>query len=144
MSRRAGALIALCMAVAASPAIAETVFVEGHVFDMRTGAPVALAGVVIFAPGSTHQPVIIIGKPGSTDGSGFYTIELELDSIDRNLLDVLDISASCLKHLGVRTTDRLTNRLRLRPGTVRRDFYIGGLPHRRGPIRCLSPSSLEP
>ena len=113
----------LCLSLLATPSLADSIFVEGHVRDLRSGLPIRGASVSLTDPrsASTHFPPEVVGKPAITDDSGFFSIELLEEELDR---DYLDISAKCATPRGIRQTDRFTHRVVLRPGTIRRDLYI--------------------
>ncbi len=126
--------LAVCILALAPSVAADPLFVEGHVRNLRTGMPLLGAGVTLtdplsvpigFPPGS---PLEIVGKPDITDGSGFYSIELSEEELGRGRVE---ISATCKTPAGVRSTDRLTRRVVLRPGTIRRDLYLDAFRSRR-------------
>lgn len=99
---------------------AETIFIEGHVFDRRTGVPISGALVVLPDPCFFIclglGPVQII-----TDDNGFFATAY------RPLLPrggagfTIPITASCV---GKRGTYSGETEAILRPGTIRRDIYL--------------------
>ncbi len=118
--------VVVCVPLLAGSAAADSIFVEGHVLNLRTGVPLRAASVLLTDPltgviiGSRSYPDDVVGR-GLTDDSGFFSIELREVEPDRG---PLAISATCRTPKAVRRTDRLTNRVVLRPGTLRRDLYI--------------------
>ena len=120
----------LCLSLLATPSLADSIFVEGHIRDLRSGVPIRGASVSLTDPrsASTHFPPETVGKAVITDDSGFFSIELLEEDLYREVLDIL---ASCMTRRGIRQTDRLTQRVVLRPGTIRRDLYIDAFRSRR-------------
>ena len=120
----------LCLSLLATPSLADSIFVEGHVRDLRSGVPIRGASVSLADPrsASTHFPPEVVGKVVVTDDSGFFGSELREEELYR---EYLDIFARCITRRGIRQTDRLTHRVVLRPGTVRRDLYIDAFRSRR-------------
>ncbi|HET6416157.1 MAG TPA: hypothetical protein VFG22_07655, partial [Polyangiales bacterium] len=93
--------------------------VEGHVFSKLTGVPITSASVEVSAVGSNHEPWLIVGRALS-DGNGFYSIRINAEDVDRAHLS---IHASCLTEAGLKTTNRWTSPVDLRPNPQRRDLY---------------------
>ena len=122
--------LAVCILALAPSAAADPLFVEGHVRNLRTGMPLRVAVVSLTDLLSVPLgfPPEVVGKPAITDGSGFFSIELSEEELGRGLVE---ISATCKTPAGVRSTDRLTQRVVLRPGTIRRDLYIDAFRSRR-------------
>ncbi len=122
--------LAACILALAPSAAAEPLFVEGHVRNLRTGMPLRVAVVSLTDPLSVPvgSPPEVVGKPVITDGSGFFSIELSEEELGRGWVE---ISATCKTPAGVRSTDRVTERVVLRPGTIRRDLYIDAFRSRR-------------
>ena len=116
--------------VFATSATADPLFVEGHVRNLQTGMPLRVAVVSLTDTFSVPvgSPPEIVGKPALTDDSGFFSIELSEEELDRGWVE---IAATCKTATGVRRTDRLTHRIVLRPGTIRRDLYIDAFRSRR-------------
>ena len=96
----------------------QTSFIEGHVFDRRTGVPIAGALVVLPDPclicASIPVPVQII-----TDDNGFFATAYRTRPPTAGL--TIPITASCAGELAIYSgrTEAI-----LRPGTIRRDIYL--------------------
>ncbi len=124
--------LALCLSFLTSSALADSIFVEGHIRDLRTGMPIRAATVSLtdlrFATTDSSSSPEIVGKSVFTDDSGFFSIELREEELDR---EWVDISATCVTRSGVHQTDRFTHRVVLRLGTIRRDLYIDAFGSRR-------------
>ena len=105
---------------------AQTAFVEGHVFNKRTGLPLPGATVRVTET-VTVGPIPNELGAGTTDENGFYQFEIE---------DFLgfpaNIDVECVKAKRV-VLGRST--AVLRDGVIRRDIY---LQTRRRTTRCLS------
>jgi hypothetical protein len=122
--------LALCLSLFGTQALADSIFVEGHIRDLSTGIPIRAAVVSLTDPrtAANHSPPEVVGKWAITDDSGFYSIELREEELDR---EYLEISATCKTRKRIRTTDALTHRVVLRPGSIRRDLYIDAFRSRR-------------
>jgi hypothetical protein len=96
----------------------ETIFIEGHVFDRRTGVPISGALVVLpdpcFICASIPEPVEII-----TDDNGFFGTAYR--PVPRSAGFTISITASCVGQRGIYSGE--TEAI-LRPGTIRRDIYL--------------------
>lgn len=142
MRRAVSVGVSALVVLYAAGAGAEKAYVEGYVFNKLNGVPVTSASVSIvgglLATGTIGTPIIelILGKPAVTDGNGFYSIEINLDEVDEASRTFEHIRASCLTPNGVASTNRWATRVGLRPGTIRRDLYLEGLPIRRAPVHC--------
>ena len=96
----------------------QTIFIEGHVFDRRTGVPISGALVVLpdpcFICASIPVPVRI-----TTDDNGFFATAYQPRPPTPGF--TIPITASCVGELGVYSGE--TEAI-LRPGTIRRDIYL--------------------
>jgi len=96
----------------------ETIFIEGHVFDRRTGVPISGAVVVLPDPCficlSIPEPIRII-----TDDNGFFATAYRPRPLGAGF--TILITASCV---GKRGIYRGETEAILRPGTIRRDIYL--------------------
>ncbi len=107
--------VAAGVVLVSAEAGAQSAFVEGHVFNKKTGGPIAAAVVQVFE-NVTAGPIPIKLGEDVTDANGFYEIEVT------EFLDFgADIEVTC-------TTDRgqFTGRgsAILRDDTIRRDIYL--------------------
>ncbi len=120
---KSSAMLVLLGLVLSSAALGDSIFVEGQIRNLRTGMPLRGALVSLTDPFSVPAgfPPEVVGKPSLTDDSGFFSIELEAEELDRGSVD---ISAKCKTTDGVRQTDRLNHPVALRSGTIRRDLFI--------------------
>lgn len=105
----------------------QTIFIEGHVFDRRTGVPISGAVVVLpdpcFICGSIPVPVQL-----TTDDNGFFATAYQPRPPTAGL--TIPITASCVGDRGIYSGE---TRAILRPGTIRRDLYLRV---REGISRC--------
>ena len=107
----------------------QTIFIEGHVFNKRTGVPISGAMVVLpdpcFICASVSVPVELV-----TDANGFFSTAYQPTPPSAGF--TIPITASCVGRRGVYAgeTDAI-----LRPGTIRRDIYLSA-PERLS--RCQS------
>ncbi len=98
-------------------ALAESAFVEGHVFNKLTGVPLSWASVRILenitGPG---RPLPVEVATGFTDSNGFYQFE-----VDEFLRSPIAIVVDC----GT-ATGKIQGRsiAFLRAGLIRRDIYL--------------------
>ena len=99
----------------ASLASAQTAFVEGHVFNIRTGAPLPGATVRVFE-NITFGPLPIELAAGTTDENGFYQFEIDDFLGAPAIIDVV-----CATRQG---EIRGKSFARLRDGLIRRDVYL--------------------
>ena len=99
-----------------SAAFAQTAFVEGHVFNKRTGVPLSGAVVRVFE-NVTLRPVPVELASGITDDNGFYQFEVE-----KFLGAPARIEVVCATPWG---EVHGRSSARLREGLVRRDVYLG-------------------
>jgi hypothetical protein len=99
----------------ASLASAQTAFVEGHVFNIRTGAPLPGATVRV-TENITAGPLPIELAVGVTDENGFYQFE-----IDDFLGAPAIVEVACLN---TRREVRGKSTAALRDGVIRRDVYL--------------------
>ena len=99
----------------ASPAFAQTAFVEGHVLNIRTGVPLPGATVRV-SENITVGPLPIELAAGITDENGFYQFE-----IDDFLGAPATIEVACLN---TRREVRGRSTTVLRDGVIRRDIYL--------------------
>jgi hypothetical protein len=96
----------------------QTSFIEGRVFDRRTGVPIAGALVVLPDPclicAGIPVPVQVV-----TDDNGFFETAYRPRPPTAGLR--IPITASCAGKLGIYSgkIDAI-----LRPGTIRRDIYL--------------------
>ena len=70
-SQRMGRLICAAVMLWSGPALAQTAYLEGHVFNKRTGIPIEGAVVVIY-DNITSGPVPVLLADQVTDANGFY------------------------------------------------------------------------
>lgn len=123
-------LVPALLASLAAPALAQPVdtFVEGHVFNRRTGVPIA--GAIVRVPDACIPCAgPSIPRELTTDDNGFYSAGF----FGGSSTSIVPIEVVCLTRLGEITGNSQAD---LRPGTVRRDVYL------RGPesfSRCLPP-----
>jgi hypothetical protein len=109
---------------ASALASAQTAFVEGHVFNKRTGAPLSGAAVRVFE-NVTLGPLPIELAAGITDANGFYQFEVD---------EFLGFPATIEVVCGTATGEiRGGSSTLLREGPIRRDVYLGA---RRRLTRC--------
>ena len=105
-------------------ALAQTAFLEGHVFDKRTGVPIAGAVVRVYE-NVTVGPIPIELGVSDTDSNGFYEIQ-----IGQFLGFPAIIEVACKTPRG---EVRGEGSALLREGTIRRDIYLAARPRL---IRC--------
>ena len=146
MSIRRILAVALCIGlIEASSADAEG-FVEGHVFNLRTGVPVANAQVPLVpsVPLRPHGCDSCASRLllALTDESGFYSIHLSDAEVDLLIAANVTIAAFCPTAAGLVRTGQ-TAAVDVRDGTVRRDLYLK-LPRRPLVQTCLDLSSEMP
>ena len=109
-------------------ALAQTAYLEGHVFNKRSGVPIEGASVLIYENVS-HGPVPILLANTFTDGNGFYEAEVASD------LRFSAIHVFCRTPGGV--VVRGSSRAPLQEGVIRRrDVYLE-VPRRLK--ECLAP-----
>ncbi len=142
MSYRTTRILAVAASLAAIPILAhaEPTFLEGHVFNKRTGVPLRNAFVVI----QTEIPLPVADCNGCsrflgdlTDSNGFYSFEFSETEVDLLAADrSIGITASCVVSPEDSRTVGFSSPLVLRPGTLRRDLYIDAS-RRRFFTRCL-------
>lgn len=97
-------------------AAAQAAFVEGHVFNKRTGIPLSGAAVRVFE-NATAGPLPIELAAGITDANGFYQFE-----VDQFLGFPAIIEVVCATPAG---EIRGGSSALLREGLIRRDVYLG-------------------
>ena len=103
-------------------------FVEGHVFNLRTGVPVAnaqvllLASVLLPAEGCENNCASRL-LLAFTDDSGFYSVHFSDREVDLLIPANVTISARCPTQKGDVATGA-TRPVDVRDGTVRRDLYL--------------------
>ena len=97
-------------------AFAQTAFVEGHVFNKRTGEPLPGATVRV-TENVTAGPLPVELASGTTDANGFYQFE-----IDEFLGFPATIEVACET---ARREIRGKSSAVLREGLIRRDVYLG-------------------
>jgi hypothetical protein len=113
-------LVFLTSAVAS----AQTAFVEGHVFNSRSGAPLPGATVVV-VENITVGPLPIELASGVTDSNGFYQFQID---------DFLGAPATIEVMCGTaKRRVRGGSSAVLRDGVIRRDIYLNVRRHLR---RC--------
>ena len=113
-------LVPLLLAPVAAPALAQPVdtFVEGHVFNRKTGVPIA--GAIVRLPDACIPCAgPSIPRELTTDDNGFYSAGFFGGSSS----SIVPIEVVCLTRLGVIAGGSEAD---LRPGTVRRDVYLRG------------------
>jgi len=99
-----------------SAALAQTAYLEGHVFSKRSGIPIEGASVVIYENVS-YGPVPILLANTVTDGNGFYEAGVESD------FRVAAIHVFCRTPRGV--VVRGSSGAPLQDGVIRRrDIYL--------------------
>ena len=97
-------------------ASAQTAFIEGHIFNKRTGIPLSGAAVRVFEH-VTFGPLPVELAAGFSDANGFYQFE-----IDQFLGSRATIEVVC----GAATGEiRGGSSALLREGLIRRDIYLG-------------------
>ena len=96
-------------------AFAQTAFVEGHVFNKRTGEPLPGATVRV-TENVTAGPLPVVLAAGTTDANGFYQFEIE-----EFLGFPATIEVSCET---ARREIRGRSSAVLREGLIRRDVYL--------------------
>jgi len=103
------------MIVSSGLASAQTVFIEGHVFNKFTGVPLSGA-VVRVLENITVGPLPIVLAVGVTDANGFYQFEVD---------DFLGASAIIEVVCGIRKGEiRGRSSATLREGLIHRDVYL--------------------
>ena len=112
--------VALLWVLWPTEASAQVAFVEGHVFNKKTGVPLPGA-VVRITENVTSRPVPFELAVGVTDSNGFYQF-----SIDKFLGFPAAIQVSC--RYGLVTLPGHASIQMLREGTIRRDVYLVGRP----------------
>lgn len=135
--------------LSASVAAAERAYVEGYVYNKLTGVPVTAATVSLTDLSSIvavgmQPPVATVVRSTLSDGNGFYSIEVDLEPLGRSSLVTNDLAATCHTRNGTSRTNRWSTRVHLRPGTIRRDLFIEGLPNRRVATHCGLRPFLQP
>ena len=114
----------LSVIFASSLASAQTAFIEGHVFNKRTGVPLSGAAVRVFE-NVTLGPLPVELAAGITDTNGFYQFE-----VDEFLGFHAIIEVVCETATGEIRGESSTL---LREGPIRRDVYLDA---RRHLTRC--------
>ena len=109
---------------ASSLASAQTVFIEGHVFNKRTGVPLSGAAVRVFE-NVTLGPLPVELAAGITDANGFYQFEVDEFLGFPAIIEVVCETATGEIRGGSSTL--------LREGPIRRDVYLEA---RRRLTRC--------
>ena len=97
-------------------AAAQTAFIEGHVFNKRTGIPLSGA-IVRVLENVTLGPFPVELAAGITDANGFYQFE-----VDEFLGFPAIIEVACATRKG---EIRGRSSALLREGLIRRDVYLG-------------------
>jgi len=115
MRRLLGTVSCIFLPLAPVSAFAETAYVEGHVFDKRTGQPLGFAEVTVEEVVSAG-PVPRLRVSTMTDPNGFYQFEIDLGIPWR-----VGIFVFCETKEGLVMG---TGRARLHEGTIRRDIYL--------------------
>lgn len=110
-------------------AAAQVAFVEGHVFNKRTGIPLKGAVVRVFE-NVTVGPLPIELASGVTDANGFYQFEVDQFLGFPAIIEVVCETAT--GQIGGRSSAIL------REGLIRRDLYLAA---RRRLTRCLTEGS---
>lgn len=106
----------LCVIFASGLASAQTAFIEGHVFNKRTGAPLSGAAVRVFE-NVTLGPLPVQLAKGFTDANGFYQFVVD---------EFLGFPAIIEVICGTETGEiRGGSSTLLREGPIRRDVYLG-------------------
>ena len=113
--RLLGTVSCIVLALAPVSAFAETAYVEGHVFDKRTGQPLGFAEVTVEEVVSAG-PIPRLRVSTMTDPNGFYQFEIDLGIPWR-----VGIFVFCKTKEGLVGG---TGRARLHEGTIRRDIYL--------------------
>lgn len=114
----------LAVIFASGFASAQTAFVEGHVFNKRSGIPLPGAAVRVYET-VTLGPVPIELAAGTTDANGFYQFEVD---------EFLGFPAIIEVVCGTATGEiRGGSSALLREGPIRRDVYLDA---RRRLARC--------
>ena len=106
-------------------ASAQTAFVEGHVFNKRSGVPLPGA-IVRVTENVTLGPIPIELASGVTDANGFYQFEINDFLGFPATIEVLCVTAERQVRGGSSAL--------LREGLIRRDIYLDT---RRRSARCL-------
>jgi len=121
--------VLLCVAILWSDAaLAQTAYLEGHVFDKRSGIPIEGA-VVVIHENVTTGPVPILLAEDVTDANGFYDASVSTD------FPVGVIEVFCRTPRGA-VVNEGSSALLQDDVIRRRDIY---LPLRRGVHECLEP-----
>ncbi len=97
-------------------ASAQTAFIEGHVFNKRTGVPLSGAAVRVFE-NATFGPLPVELAAGITDANGFYQFEIDQFLGFPAIIEVVCGTATGEIRGGSSTL--------LRGGLIRRDVYLG-------------------
>jgi hypothetical protein len=114
-------------------------FVEGHVFNLRTGVPVARA-LVVLTPSvplySEHAPPGCVNCASRlllaiTDDNGFYSVHFSDAEVDVLIPANVTINVICHTNRGPITTGQ-TAPVDIRDGTVQRNLYLPLRPRPRG------------
>ena len=125
--RAALVVCSLLVPVAASAQFEDHTFLEGHVFDKRTGRPLSFAFVEVVDNFSLHPERVVFAE-GFTDLNGFYQFVITVP------WPSVAIDATCETRTGPIYGGSGAN---LREGTIRRDIYLGD--GRKAVKACLSP-----
>jgi hypothetical protein len=126
---------------------AESAFVEGRVFNKRSGAPLENARVSVLS-GEVGITATIGSEPfevplghSITDGNGFYSIEIDLADVPEIARAYSSVRAECAIGDQTKSSPAQTHPVRFRPETIHRDLYVGGLG--RGTSRCTYPTQRD-
>ena len=117
----------VCALLASTGAQAQSAFVEGHVFNKKTGRPIAGALVQVFE-NVTAGPLPILLAEDVSDANGFYEVEVtEFLGFGANIEVLCRTKKGAISGQGSAI---------LREDTIRRDIYL------RAPRRlmgCIPP-----
>lgn len=110
--------------LASSTASAQSAFIEGHVFNKRTGIPLSGAVVRVFE-NVTAGPLPVELAAGTTDANGFYQFQVDDFLGFGAIIEVVCATPSAEIHG--------ESSALLREGSIRRDIYLAA---RRRVTRC--------
>lgn len=116
--------------------VAENGFVEGTVFNKKTGIPVANAQVSLWAFDGLVCPAHVVvcppytgirrvGEISTTDGNGFYSIEVSADGLRlARLLGKMQLRATCVSRSRLVESDPNAHLVYVHEGVETRNLYL--------------------
>jgi hypothetical protein len=109
-----------------------------------TAATVSLTDLSSIVVVGMQPPVATVVRSTLSDGNGFYSIEVDLETLGQSSMAMNDLAATCHTRNGTSRTNQWSTRVHLRPGTIQRDLFIEGLPKQRVATHCGLRPFLEP